>query len=216
MTTPQTFIQKIAYVQSELKVPKDKKAGGKGFAYPYRNAEQILSKVKPYLVEHDLILTLDDEIIEIQGRYFLKATALITDGTDRITATAYAELMRGSMNESQATGATSSYARKYALGGLLGIDEGKDADHEDYQQSRSPEPDPGFHQAYLDKPLQGGATDKQINMIQLKRNQLKANDPAGYEIFKAYYEETFEGRKLKDLSKQEASKLIEKLNGEEQ
>lgn len=136
-----TFAEKMAQVQYALKAPKDKST----YAYSYRNAEEILGKVKPLLVEHGLVITLDDDIIAVGEpcRWFIKATATITDGeSGSFSATACAEILtpsvgrdsgKASMNESQASGATSSYARKYALGGLLGIDDGDDADDVKYQ-----------------------------------------------------------------------------------
>lgn len=141
METELTFTEKVSIIQSELKAPKDKST----YAYSYRNAEEILGKVKPLLVEHGLVITLDDDIIAVGDpcRWFIKSTATITDGnTGNYTATACAEILtpaigersgKASMNESQASGATSSYARKYALGGLLGIDDGDDADDAKYQ-----------------------------------------------------------------------------------
>jgi hypothetical protein len=134
----QTFIEKIAEVQSELKAPKDKTASvktktGVNYSYKFRNAETILADVKPLLRIHSLIITLDDELIENAGRLFIKSTATISDGRDSITSNAIAELLVASqMNEPQATGATTSYARKYALCGVLGIDDGDDADDEKY------------------------------------------------------------------------------------
>ena len=82
------------------------------------------------LKEHNLALLIDDEIVQIGERYYVKATAKITDGRECVSATAYArepDTKKG-MDESQITGATSSYARKYALNALLCIDDTKDAD----------------------------------------------------------------------------------------
>lgn len=136
-----TLAEKVSHIQHALKAPKDKST----YAYSYRNAEEILGKVKPLLVQYGLVITLDDDIIA-KGepcRWFIKSTATITDGeTGSFQATACAEILtpsvgrdsgKASMNESQASGATSSYARKYALGGLLGIDDGDDADDAKYQ-----------------------------------------------------------------------------------
>lgn len=140
METELTFMEKVATIQNQLKAPKDKAA----YNYSYRNAEEILGKVKPLLAEHGLAITLDDEILSIGEpcRWFIKSKAMITDGVDVISGTGIAELLtpaigsssgKASMNESQASGATSSYARKYALGAVLGIDDGDDADDAKYQ-----------------------------------------------------------------------------------
>lgn len=125
--------QKLARVQQELNAPKNQhnKFGG----YKYRSCEDILQAVKPLL--GDLILTITDEIVPVADRIYVKATATITDGKERIETTAYAreELTKKGMDASQITGSTSSYARKYALNGLLLIDDSKDADTQDNRES---------------------------------------------------------------------------------
>lgn len=120
--------QMVGDIQHKLKAPKGQyNSFGK---YNYRSCEDILEGVKPLLKEHDLALLIDDEIVQIGERYYVKATAKITDGREIVSATAYArepDTKKG-MDESQITGATSSYARKYALNALLCIDDTKDAD----------------------------------------------------------------------------------------
>lgn len=123
-----TFQQKIVAIQSMLKAPKGQyNSFGK---YNYRSCEDILEGVKPLLSEQELILTIEDSIEMIGDRYYVKATATISDGTNSISTSAYAResLDKKGMDASQVTGATSSYARKYALNGLLAIDDTKDAD----------------------------------------------------------------------------------------
>ena len=140
------FQLKVVAVQSELKAPKGQYNSFGN--YKYRSCEDILEGVKPLLKEYKLVLLINDEIVQIGERYYVKATAKITDGVEVISATAYArepEAKKG-MDESQITGATSSYARKYALNGLLAIDDSKDADTVDngektiYNQKRRREP----------------------------------------------------------------------------
>lgn len=120
--------QRVGDIQHKLKAPKGQyNSFGK---YNYRSCEDILEGVKPLLKEHNLALLIDDEIVQIGERYYVKATAKITDGREILSATAYArepDTKKG-MDESQITGATSSYARKYALNALLCIDDTKDAD----------------------------------------------------------------------------------------
>lgn len=120
--------QRVGDIQHKLKAPKGQyNSFGK---YNYRSCEDILEGVKPLLKEHNLALLVDDEIVQIGERYYVKATAKITDGREIVSATAYArepDTKKG-MDESQITGATSSYARKYALNALLCIDDTKDAD----------------------------------------------------------------------------------------
>ena len=120
--------QRVGDIQHKLKAPKGQyNSFGK---YNYRSCEDILEGVKPLLKEHNLALLINDEIVQIGERYYVKATAKITDGRECVSATAYArepDTKKG-MDESQITGATSSYARKYALNALLCIDDTKDAD----------------------------------------------------------------------------------------
>lgn len=118
----------LVQIQAELKVPKGQYNNFGGFRY--RSCEDIVESVKPILFKYDSFLKLSDEIVEVGGRIYVKATATIYCGSKEYTATGYAreqESKKG-MDESQITGTASSYARKYALGGLLAIDDTKDAD----------------------------------------------------------------------------------------
>lgn len=131
-----TFHEKVLAVQSDLKAPKDKenKFGG----YKYRSCEGILQAVKPLLAREGLILTITDEIVQIGERFYVKATATVRGDaiSDWMCATAYAREAdnKKGMDPAQVTGATSSYARKYALNGLFGIDDAKDPDTDEYQK----------------------------------------------------------------------------------
>lgn len=122
--------QKLAAIQAALKAPKSQynKFGG----YKYRKAEDILEAVKPLLKEHGCTLTCTDELQLVGDRYYIKATATITNTEDgvSVSTTAYAreEEEKKGMDGSQVTGASSSYARKYALNGLLCIDDTADSD----------------------------------------------------------------------------------------
>ncbi len=124
----QEFIKKVAKVQSELKAPKNQRNNFGN--YNYRSCEDILEAVKPLLTSQGLVLTVCDEIVQVGERYYVKATATITDGQNTISNVAFAreEETKKGMDASQITGATSSYARKYSLNGLLCIDDTKDAD----------------------------------------------------------------------------------------
>lgn len=123
---------KLAAVQNELKAPKSQfnKFGG----YNYRSCEDIVEAVKPLLNKHGLLLTLTDDIVLIGDRHYVKATATVIDVAsecgDKHYVTAYAreEQDKKGMDGSQITGASSSYARKYALNGLFAIDDTKDSD----------------------------------------------------------------------------------------
>lgn len=118
------LVNKLADIQCKLQVPKSKKAK----TYSYRSAEDILEKVKPLL--NGLVLTLNDDILVAGDRFYVKATATISDGIDAISATAFAreESNQAFMSAPQFTGACSSYARKYALCGLFLLDDNRDVD----------------------------------------------------------------------------------------
>ena len=125
-----TIYEKLAKIQSTLKVPKGQyNSFGK---YRYRNCEDILEAVKPLLVEVKAVIIIGDELELIGSRFYVKATARFIDcETDaQITNTAYAreEDTKKGMDGSQITGTSSSYARKYALNGLFAIDDTKDSD----------------------------------------------------------------------------------------
>lgn len=130
-----TLQQKLIEIQTELKAPKSQfnKFGG----YNYRNCEDILEAVKPLCAKHEIVPLLSDEIVMIGDRFYIKATAKVTDGKDEIATTAFARESKDKkgMDESQITGSASSYARKYALNGLFCIDDTKDADFMDNSQS---------------------------------------------------------------------------------
>ena len=136
-----TLIDKLAAIQTKLHAPKNQKNTFGG--YNYRSCEDILEAVKPLLA--GLVLTITDEVTEVGGRIYVKATARLTDGKDAMTATAFAREAesRKGMDESQITGSTSSYARKYALNGLFLIDDNKDADSQDNsEQGQKAKPQP--------------------------------------------------------------------------
>lgn len=133
------FYKKVIKVQSALKAPKNQinKFGG----YKYRSCEDILEAVKPLCVKEGLVLTLSDEIVEVGSRIYVKAEATLSDGAVLLATSAYAresEEKKG-MDCAQITGASSSYARKYALNGLFCIDDVKDADSEEVKAGAIPQ-----------------------------------------------------------------------------
>ena len=132
--------EKLLAIQTKLKAPKGQynKFGN----FNYRSAEDILEAVKPLNAEQGVLLTITDEIKEIGGRVYVVATATVSDGTDELKVSAFArepENKKG-MDESQITGATSSYARKYALNGLYAIDDNEDADTDEHKQQQENAP----------------------------------------------------------------------------
>ena len=136
-----TVYEKLAIVQQELIAPKNQyNSFGK---YNYRSCEDILEGLKPCLKKVRAAVTVSDDVVQIGERYYIKATATLHDAESNVTIsnTAYAREDEGKkgMDVSQVTGATSSYARKYALNGLFCIDDVKDADTRDNRQNEAKE-----------------------------------------------------------------------------
>lgn len=132
--------KKLVKIQQELNAPKGQFNAFSKFNY--RSCEDILEALKPFLSEANLTLTANDEVVEVGTRFYIKATYTLSDGTNSISSYAFAreaETKTG-MDLSQITGATSSYARKYALNGLFAIDDAKDADTQDNRAVAQPKP----------------------------------------------------------------------------
>jgi len=130
MAEKKSILNKLLNIQGKLKAPKGQtNAFGK---YKYRSCEDILEAVKPLCVANDVSLTLTDELVMVGERYYVKATATLhnIDNDEKIEVSSFAreEENKKGMDQSQITGASSSYARKYALNGLFNIDDTKDSD----------------------------------------------------------------------------------------
>lgn len=125
-----SLIQKLANIQQELKAPKNQ--FNKFGKYNYRNCEDILEAVKPLCFKHRTTLTVHDEVKYCEGRFYIEAVATLHDwdSGEGIVNRAFARESdsKTGMDASQVTGASSSYARKYALNGLFCIDDTKDTD----------------------------------------------------------------------------------------
>ena len=123
-------------IQKKLKAPKDlyNKFGN----YKYRSAESILEAVKPLLAENGVLLIITDELVMIGTRYYVKSTAMAQKNGESMCGIGYAreDDSKKGMDGSQVTGASSSYARKYALNGLFLIDDTKDADTDEYRNQQ--------------------------------------------------------------------------------
>ena len=120
--------QKLAKIQTKLKV---KKSSYNSFGkYYFRKAEDILEAVKPFLLEHDVSVTIDEDILAPDPVPMLKSTAIISDGENQIKTTAIVgvDLNQKGMQAAQQFGAASSYGKKYALGNLFLIDDTQDSD----------------------------------------------------------------------------------------
>jgi len=151
--------EKLLQIQSKLKVPKGQyNEFGK---YKYRSCEDILEALKPLLAEVKAAVILNDEIVQVGERIYVKATASFIDIEDKqtITTTAYAreEETKKGMDGSQITGASSSYARKYALNGLFAIDDNKDSDATNNQGDST------------DKPNTSNKSNAELSEAQIKR-----------------------------------------------
>ena len=180
---------RVGDIQHKLKAPKGQyNSFGK---YNYRSCEDILEGVKPLLKEHNLALLIDDEIVQIGERYYVKATAKITDGREIVSATAYArepDTKKG-MDESQITGATSSYARKYALNALLCIDDTKDADTMDNSKKPVQQTQETVYnwQTLKARATQGGISEE--DLVHYVTETLKVKKPS--ELTQEHYQQAF-------------------------
>lgn len=181
--------QRVGDIQHKLKAPKGQyNSFGK---YNYRSCEDVLEGVKPLLKEHNLALLIDDEIVQIGERYYVKATAKITDGREFVSATAYArepDTKKG-MDESQITGATSSYARKYALNALLCIDDTKDADTMDNSKKPVQQTQETVYnwQTLKARATQGGISED--DLVHYVTETLKVKKPS--ELTQEHYQQAF-------------------------
>lgn len=149
-------MKELIAIQSELKAPKSQfnKFGG----YKYRKAEDILEAVKPLLAKQKCTLTITDDVVLIGNRIYVKATATIKNEKgecETTTGWAREEETKKGMDGSQITGASSSYARKYALNGLFAIDDNADSDATNDMQHQAAQ-----QQAAQVAPAQQTATPK--------------------------------------------------------
>jgi len=142
-----TLHEKLVAIQTDISVPKGQ--WNRFSEFYYRSCEDILTAVTPYLKKHNVTLVISDDIINVVDRFYVKATATISDGATSISSTGFAResLEKKGMDSAQLTGSTSSYARKYALAGLLLLDDVKDADdNSNYEKKETPQtrPDPAL------------------------------------------------------------------------
>lgn len=197
-----TLLEKLSNIQIELKAPKNQfnKFGG----YKYRNCEDILEAVKPICHKNRTSLTLDDELVLLGDRYYIRAVAKLYDWDSEITITTSAlareTSVKKGMDESQITGSASSYARKYALNGLFNIDDTKDVDTNELSEETK--------------------NRKQQSSKNTKKDDTKDKSIIIYNYYKEH-KDTFgkvligvlNGRKnVQELSENEKDQLIELIN----
>lgn len=190
--------EKINKIQVELKAPKSQRNNFGN--YNFRNCEDILEALKPLLLREKIIIQLSDELVQTGDRFYIKATATLIDveSGEKHSATAFAreELSKKGMDGSQITGASSSYARKYALNGLLAIDDTKDSGTTNTHNNNEPK----------NQKKQVSAEEKRKNGEDIiARNTTKYNEMINsfFEIHKA--------KTLSDLSNEEVSNLAHKI-----
>jgi hypothetical protein len=206
-------METLVKIQNELKVPKGNlnKFGN----YKYRSAEDILEAVKPLLVEQGLTLTISDDIILVGDRFYVKATATVTDGKESVSTTAFAResLDKKGMDTAQITGASSSYARKYALNGLFCIDDTKDSDatnkHDKYEEVAQEQRE-AFDTKLIDATTGKDAkwmTSQTRTVIMDLKKKLNINDDGFRDRVHKLYNTSFEG-----LLETEALDLIKRMS----
>lgn len=135
-------MEQLIKIQSELKAPKGQyNSFGK---YKYRSCEDILEALKPLLLKYNCLLTITDDVIDINGMSVIRSTVTIEfeDKSRSVSGYAGIDPDKKGMDLSQCFGASSSYARKYALNGLFLIDDNKDADSTNKHEEKKPEIDP--------------------------------------------------------------------------
>jgi hypothetical protein len=202
--------EKLIKVQAELKAPKSKyNSFGK---YKYRSLEDILEGVKPLLEKNKASLVIADSIEQVGDRYYLKATATFID-TENGESVSNSALARESadkkgMDDSQITGTASSYARKYALNGLLLIDDTKDADTDEAHIEKEARAE----KAKDDEKNEALVTDiGDMKIAPVKVNVLKGDIDSGLmneEKMLAY----FKVEKLEDVTEKQFSDYVQKRN----
>lgn len=145
-------MQSLINIQQKLKAPKNQKNNFGN--YMYRSAEDILEAVKPILKEEKTALIIEDEIVNIGARYYVKATAKLFNSENKLIAQSSAfareEESKKGQDGSQVTGASSSYARKYALNGLFAIDDTKDSDTTNKGEQKEEPKEPEINENDLD------------------------------------------------------------------
>ena len=173
-------MKELIAIQAELKAPK---TGYNSFGkYNYRSCEDILEAVKPLLTKHKCTLTISDDIRQVGERIYVCSEALIQNsGTDSRVSFGWArepQTQKG-MSDPQVTGSASSYARKYALGGLFCIDDNKDADATNKHEVKETKPKPkAITKADVIRALEAAKDQKALATKWVKTTELGYNtDP---------------------------------------
>lgn len=193
-----SIYEKINKIQVELKAPKSQRNNFGN--YNFRNCEDILEALKPLLLREKIIIQLSDDLVQIGDRFYIKATATLIDveSGEKHSTTAFAreELSKKGMDGSQITGASSSYARKYALNGLLAIDDTKDSDATNTHNSNDSK----------NQKKQVSTEEKRKN----GENYIAKNTQKYQEMIDSFFE-THNAKNITELSNDNVSELARKI-----
>lgn len=191
----------LTEIQNELKAPKNQyNSFGK---YKYRSCEDILEALKPLLLKHKATLIINDEIQEMGTRIYVKAICTFVVGDEKIQTTAIAreEESKKGMDGSQVTGASSSYARKYALNGLFLIDDTKDADTDEFKEQGKKK------QESESKPKGQDLTKEQINILYSMASEKGFTQKDIQNVIS----KSFNKRSVTELSQTEYNEILDRM-----
>ena len=201
--------EKLSHIQNEINVPKNlyNKFGN----YYYRNAETIFDTAKPVCMKYRTTLVVSDEVVNVDGRFYIKGIATLCDwdSDKEVTNVAYAreEEAKKGMDASQVTGSCSSYARKYALNGLFNLDDNKDSDSPEQREEMEARAKANAKNANNKKEkAEVMATESQLKMIHELGNEERIKG------MKKYYKVN----ELSELTINQASEAIEILKGKKE
>ncbi|MDU4017921.1 MAG: ERF family protein [Finegoldia magna] len=188
--------EKLLNIQSELKAPKNQTNNfGR---YNYRSCEDILEAVKPILNKEKCVVIVNDEIEQVDNRFYVKATVSLVDveSGEIIASSAYAreEENKKGMDSSQVTGASSSYARKYALNGLFAIDDTKDSDVTNSGEKNE-------------------SSASQQSLIKQQIGEILKVKGIGFDKLTEVIKTKFKKQKFDDLTAREQQKLLTEVRG---
>lgn len=203
--------QKLSAIQNELKAPKNQR--NKFGKYNYRSAEDILEAVKPLCHKYKTCLILDDTLVNLGERYYIKATATLLDNEsgEAIEVKGYAreEENKKGMDGSQITGASSSYSRKYALNGLFNIDDNKDSDATNTHGNSVSDNKVSKNETVKNKPKKDKSHVK--DLVKLKESLKKSKKATLHQLGMQFYltkEQANDLIKSKLVSKEEISGIV--------
>lgn len=188
--------EKLLNIQSELKAPKNQTNNfGR---YNYRSCEDILEAVKPILKKEKCVVIVNDEIEQVDNRFYVKATVSLVDveSGEIIASSAYAreEENKKGMDSSQVTGASSSYARKYALNGLFAIDDTKDSDVTNSGEENE-------------------SSASQQSLIKQQIGEISKVKGIGFDKLTEVIKTKFKKQKFDDLTAREQQRLLTEVRG---